>query len=188
MLRVFLRRHGLERPLAGICRHDNKRRQRPLYFACPDDSLEAAFSTRRTYSLSDGLAGEQIPLDPDTSSGNNYGYNSGAKLGVALAEVNDPAGTLAVVELPAAWNVMGNINGASCYAPGAADTGIGIRKEQGSGGVLIPFHTGGWNYAFADGHVKWMRLENTLSKLPTCGGNPTTLDNPCGMWTADDKD
>jgi len=178
----------LERPLAGICRHDNKRRQRPLYFACPDDSLEAAFSTRRTYSLSDGLAGEQIPLDPDTSSGNNYGYNSGAKLGVALAEVNDPAGTLAVVELPAAWNVMGNINGASCYAPGAADTGIGIRKEQGSGGVLIPFHTGGWNYAFADGHVKWMRLENTLSKLPTCGGNPTTLDNPCGMWTADDKD
>jgi prepilin-type processing-associated H-X9-DG protein len=54
-------------------------------------------------------------------------------------------------------------------------------------------HMGGWNYLFADGHVKWLRPERTITTAgvtyPTsttgCAG---TLLNPCGMWTVDKND
>jgi prepilin-type N-terminal cleavage/methylation domain-containing protein/prepilin-type processing-associated H-X9-DG protein len=62
-----------------------------------------------------------------------------------------------------------------------------------------PAHANGWNYAFCDGHAKWLRTEGTIGApgvakqvispdngaTVTCNG---TLDRPCGMWTTDDQD
>lgn len=72
---------------------------------------------------------------------------------------------------------------------------------QDSGNPGVPFHNGGWNYLYCDGHVRWLRPDQTLrnpnetyptqvlvpswsysnpGKYDSCAGVPT---QPCGPWT-----
>ena len=58
----------------------------------------------------------------------------------------------------------------------------GPMEQQGSGaaGFYEPFHFGGWNYLFSDGHVLWLLPEDTVGS--------GTLWSPRGMWTKEASD
>jgi prepilin-type processing-associated H-X9-DG protein len=60
-------------------------------------------------------------------------------------------------------------------------------KDMAAGS--IPIHLEGWNYAFADGHVKWLKPISTIGKQggTYCTSAPA-LAQPCGMWTEDPSD
>ena len=65
--------------------------------------------------------------------------------------------------------------------------------------ALTPLHNGGWNYAMADGHARWLKPETTFATAgvtyphaldgyragTNCAG---TMASPCGMWTIDPND
>jgi prepilin-type processing-associated H-X9-DG protein len=105
-------------------------------------------------------------------------------LGAKVATVQAPAGTILIAERPSPNNIV-NFN--SCWNVGSPATQV----SEAAGGV--PLHGDGWNYAFADGHVKWSRPENTIghNDSSVVGGSCTwtpTLSKPCGMWTLDAND
>jgi prepilin-type processing-associated H-X9-DG protein len=119
---------------------------------------------------------------------------------MSLAAINSPSVTLLLAEQPIPGTVAGgtgNVTGYSSFAnvdsPNsqaypAANRGVDPGRQ--------PYHNGGWNYAFCDGHVKFMKPENTirtagitypvtLSNGTVCQG---TVASPCGMWTIDEND
>ena len=105
-------------------------------------------------------------------------------LGAKMAVVQAPAGTILIAERPSPNNIV-NFN--SCWNAGTPATQISEADGK------VPLHTGGWNYAFADGHVKWYLPENTIghNDASTVGGSCTwtpALNKPCGMWTIDPND
>ncbi|HEY3328711.1 MAG TPA: DUF1559 domain-containing protein [Capsulimonadaceae bacterium] len=46
--------------------------------------------------------------------------------------------------------------------------------------IPIARHSGGWDYLFCDGHVKWLQPQQTINGAGLTAG---TLYNPKGMWT-----
>jgi prepilin-type processing-associated H-X9-DG protein len=57
-----------------------------------------------------------------------------------------------------------------------------------------PLHSGLWNYAFVDGHVKALRPEQTIGAAGATGAHwgggtyTCSLKLPCGMWTINPND
>jgi len=158
----------------------------PLYFLCPDDATAREYGTPKTYSVGPALVGDYYALAAD--------YSTGYDDGVPLAKFGSPADTIMVAEMPWQYNVMGNQVGEIVSCPGYGD-GSNIRGQlAGSPNAANPFsptkpvgltafHSGGWNYLFVDGHVKWLRPEATIGKGAGC-----TLEKPCGLWTIADND
>jgi prepilin-type processing-associated H-X9-DG protein len=62
-----------------------------------------------------------------------------------------------------------------------ANSGTVVAQQADSLGVTAPIHLEGWNYLFVDGHVKWLRPEQTV-------GAAGTLTSPQGMWTNSETD
>jgi prepilin-type processing-associated H-X9-DG protein len=100
--------------------------------------------------------------------------------------------------------VLGNQVGEIVSGPGFGD-GSNIRGQLAGSPdpanpfhptkptTSAPFHNGGWDYLFVDGHVKYLRPEQTIGQGVNgsgkdAGGNPCTKENPCGLWTRDDTD
>ena len=113
-----------------------------------------------------------------------YSWNSNIGLGSKLVVVAAPAGTILFAERPSPNNIV-NFN--SCWNVNSPATQV----SEASG--KVPLHTDGWNYGFADGHVKWYRPENTIghNDASTVGGSCTwtpTQSKPCGQWTLDAND
>ena len=102
-----------------------------------------------------------------------------AYTGRNLAEVNQPAQTLLLVEHIHAYNRAG--------LPG--DVFIRDPDEQGDQDCPVskiePIHFAAWNYLFADGHVKWLKPESTINGPGKTAG---TITNPKGMWTVNPDD
>ena len=172
----------------------------PLYFQCPDDSSkrETTFggATPRTYSVGPAMVGDYHALAPD--------YSSGYLDGVALAKFTAPADTIMIAEMPWQYNFMGNQIGEIVSSPGFGD-GNNVRGQLAGSpdpanpfhptlpAGAAPYHTGGWDYLFVDGHVKWLRPEATIGKGVKGTGLGTdgvacTKEHPCGLWTLDDTD
>ncbi|HEY3330842.1 MAG TPA: DUF1559 domain-containing protein [Capsulimonadaceae bacterium] len=144
--------------------------------------------------------------------GGMYGYctgaggagcnlNDGSQAGVKAYDtghVPKPSTTLMLVEWPAtnngylAWDlyatgpftnfsnvVATNAGGSTCLAKDGQDRYVPDN---------VPYHNGGWNYGFVDGHVKWLKPEQTLGKgsmPPYCWyGQPVTQ----GMWSVSHDD
>jgi len=113
-----------------------------------------------------------------------YSWNSNIGLGSKLNAIQAPAGTIQFAERPSPNNIV-NFN--SCWnvnSPAAQ-----VAEAAGN----VPLHMDGWNYGFADGHVKWYRPENTIghNDASTVGGSCTwtpTQSKPCGQWTLDAND
>jgi prepilin-type processing-associated H-X9-DG protein len=61
-------------------------------------------------------------------------------------------------------------------------SGIGGIAGQDSGMLGRTAHFDGWNYLFADGHVKW------LTPIKTIGPGRTMEWNSGGMWTVQEGD
>ncbi|HUJ08616.1 MAG TPA: type II secretion system protein [Verrucomicrobiae bacterium] len=117
-------------------------------------------------------------------------YFGGLGEGVSLASISDPSDTIMVAEKPRIWNNFGYVSqsGVACPDSTAGDCCIGGSGEtygQTSDSYGRPWHFGGWNYLFVDGHVQWLRPEKTLGSGGKAKG---TLVCPLGLWTPSASD
>jgi prepilin-type N-terminal cleavage/methylation domain-containing protein/prepilin-type processing-associated H-X9-DG protein len=124
----------------------------------------------------------------------------GAK-GYPTSVVRDPAGTILLCELASSQGCMGNIWPCTCMGPQDSDGASGgwgnlyqidtvaasyDAAKFGSGGYnqgnqLYKAHNNRFNYAFHDGHVETLKIEDTLG---SASGPPLVrIQNPKGMWT-----
>ncbi len=122
-----------------------------------------------------------------TAGGAGCNLNDGSQVNFSAYDaghIPKPSTTLMLVEAPLtnngflAWNlgingpynnfssvVPTNAGGSTCTSTGGQDHDTTENK---------PHHNGGWNYGFVDGHVKWLRPEQTLG--------PTTSSAPAYCW------
>ena len=49
-------------------------------------------------------------------------------------------------------------------------------------------HFEGFNYLYCDGHVKWLKPQNTFGKNPVTGVRSTNYRYPLGPWTTSEAD
>lgn len=185
---------------------------------CPSDSFDSPTPFRRTGSNSPRSynmirAGYDSTGRPRGTSGFRSASSSPARL---ISEISSPASTLLVAEYPTctsnsagSCNTIGNQYHGSIDCPGDLANASSVCSNSSStdgnrfyrqtrhatassGRMTELLHLGGWNYLFADNHVKWLRPERTISTegvtYPATNGCAGTLLNPCGMWTVDDTD
>jgi prepilin-type N-terminal cleavage/methylation domain-containing protein/prepilin-type processing-associated H-X9-DG protein len=167
-------------PYSGVRLANNNWEQRnSLIVQCASDSTTrlGGYGTR-SYALTGDMQGDWFWLTQ---------YSAGIRSGRALAQIGSPATTLMIVEQPVPANTLSNINGSISLGPGTTlDNTWGVEKYQRAGN-LTPIHLDGYNYLFADGHVKWMRPEQTIDTNPN--DIPVgTMTSPRGMWTISDTD
>jgi prepilin-type N-terminal cleavage/methylation domain-containing protein/prepilin-type processing-associated H-X9-DG protein len=160
------------------------------YLLCPSDTVERTNTTRnkRSYAITmsafttaDEAWKAETCVGP---TGNQICITEGRP----LSEFRVPAGTLILVEAPLNNNWIGTNTG---YRVGSPDGQTNVAPNK-------PSHSGGWNYGFADGHVKWHRPEQTIGTpgktYPSSFVNANgfnclgTSARPCGMWTLSDDD
>jgi prepilin-type N-terminal cleavage/methylation domain-containing protein len=102
--------------------------------------------------------------------------------GRALADVPDVSGTILLAESHNNQNNFANNSGAYVSNPPAQGTN---RSCPGQPATVAPPHQQGWEYLFADGHVKWLKPEMTINGPGKTAG---TMTNPRGMWTRNPED
>ncbi len=114
--------------------------------------------------------------------------SGGLGLGVSLAAIGDPSGTIAVAEHPNLSNNYGYQAASDCGCPDSTvgpyspycNNGFPFGQTQSGDPYSRPWHSGGWNYLFVDGHVQWLTIWQTLGKAGKTLGTP---GQPFGMWT-----
>lgn len=103
--------------------------------------------------------------------------------GRPIADFPAPSSTLVLAEKPARHNVIGQ-NTSFVQRPHGERGQDCISTDDWSpcaaNQTIKPLHNNGWNYMFADGHVKWFRPEATV-------GNGSVSD-PRGFWTLKEND
>jgi prepilin-type N-terminal cleavage/methylation domain-containing protein/prepilin-type processing-associated H-X9-DG protein len=144
-------------------------------FHCPSDGFVSWLNQpNRTYSLVEPYSGPVatgfVKNSVPDASGNYWPTR-------ALAEIEAPATTLMIAETPSANNLLGTRWTATCYNP----------EYQSSANSGRALHFDGWNYLFADGHVKWLKPENTIDHNSGDAQTGTTAA-PRGNWTIDPND
>ncbi|MBW3623072.1 MAG: DUF1559 domain-containing protein [Armatimonadetes bacterium] len=161
-------------------------------FKCPGNSLKR-YSVHQNQKI-------QPPLRRIVS----YAYNdqfcgvpaSGTEpmdrtqgVSVTAARVKDPAGMILLAEMKG-WN-RDNANRASASLASMAEvhpwfhvTGPGMDEDtwQTGWGVARDVHSGGSNYLYADYHVKWKKLEDTLGRPATEAFNKVGGTYPNNEW------
>ncbi|HVM59767.1 MAG TPA: prepilin-type N-terminal cleavage/methylation domain-containing protein [Verrucomicrobiae bacterium] len=165
---------------------------------CPTDKLPhnntagLADSSQppRDYSINirlDNFTGKKGMFDP-------VYYSGAGGLGVSSAAIDDPSGTILVCERPCTWNCYGYDSMSDCgcpdstaggdtYCSSGGKNGMGYAQYfSGSGYTGSPWHSGGWNYLFVDGHVQWLEPRQTIGVGAPKAPKPT-LGAPAGMWT-----
>jgi len=121
----------------------------------------------------------------DPADGNRYTRTR------SLAQIPAPAQSLALCEYPfhsSASNWPQNIQ---VYTPAQQQCYEGCQwwdqtdtHKYADKPANKPSHSLGWNYTFADGHVKWSRPQGTLR----AGSNMYDANNVNGYWTLDPND
>ncbi len=178
----------------------------PSIFQCPDDTV-ARYNSRapRSYAMARGNDGVVIK----TPSMPPVGFV--IYLCQPAPKIPAPATTILLLEWPNDKNTFGIADNTFVDYPAVALSNnnvlsqdcsnftnqLGGGKCNTAAGAPIPtFHSDGWNYAFCDGHVKWMRPEQTEGD----GIGATHRDvtgalcqrfggvAPCGMWTVNEND
>jgi prepilin-type N-terminal cleavage/methylation domain-containing protein/prepilin-type processing-associated H-X9-DG protein len=172
----------------------------PRILKCPADKLEisiswAVFGQRRTYAMN--YAGPSFMIStrngplpaPDYGVGIYYNLRGSAPgslpdwepRGFKESVVQDPTGTLLLVEQPEGGNIAGNDWPSFCMGPtgpGPSDQSpyqIVTGGRQKWGEVAYGLHARRFNYLFHDGHAAIHRITDTV-------GTGTT-NAPRGMWT-----
>jgi prepilin-type N-terminal cleavage/methylation domain-containing protein/prepilin-type processing-associated H-X9-DG protein len=144
-------------------------------FKCPSDYfVRNSGRTPRSYAM---------PMPGgDGTSGMSGTYISTAPVryvGWLESQISAPSQTLLLVEhmfsgATASGNNLGDTAHVYCYGP----SWPAFRSQDYE--AKNPIHLDGWNYLFADGHVKWLRPESTIGS--------GTMRSPRGMWTIADND
>jgi prepilin-type N-terminal cleavage/methylation domain-containing protein/prepilin-type processing-associated H-X9-DG protein len=172
----------------------------PKILKCPADKLEisitwATYGQRRTYAMNYAgpnfmLGTANAPLPPPTHGAGVYFNVRGSAAGSAppweprgykTTAVEDPAGSLLLVEQPSGGNIAGNDWPSFCQGPTGPSTGdqtpyqiaIGGRKDWGA--AAYGLHARRFNYLFFDGHVAIHKITETVGTGRT--------NAPRGMWT-----
>jgi len=122
----------------------------------------------------------------------------GAK-GYPTSVVRDPSGTILLCELASSQGAMGNIWPCTCCGPQVTDgaavgnlyqidtsaaTYDAVKFFPGGfnqGNQLYKAHNNRFNYAFHDGHVETLKIEDTVGNPPVPAR--LRLSSPAGMWT-----
>lgn len=179
----------------------------PSVFHCPDDQVARAgvsaftgTNTPRSYSLptpqsSAGMGGLGygcVAQNSNPAVGQNYGC-------LEYARVTNPSTTFEMVEDPTPTNFLGDPSYAYCKGPVtriASECASGAPKVNGQDIGLwgstnardpaLALHSGGWNYLYGDGHVKWQMPMSTLGVIQTKFGAPGCWAQ--GPWTIADGD
>jgi prepilin-type processing-associated H-X9-DG protein len=156
---------------------------------CPTDKaphnnvagLGGASQPPRSYSINirlDNVTGTYGMFDPMSGGLGGLGVNSAA--------IDDPSGTILVCEHPCLWNSYGYDSMSGCGCPSASAGPDKYCSSDAAGGQdlsgqFTPWHSGGWNYLFGDGHVQWLKPIQTIGVgTPR---KPPTMGSPAGMWT-----
>jgi prepilin-type N-terminal cleavage/methylation domain-containing protein/prepilin-type processing-associated H-X9-DG protein len=176
---------------------------------CPSDSVTpnttTAGAVHQTYSAAicvpahrPAAGGQATPV---TAMWDDVGVTVGdttAYLGKAQAAIPAPTGTIMLVETanPDSWlgaNTFGTKRpymaaAGNYYAQNQLDT-AGTKWMPGTGG----WHSEGWNYLYADGHVKYSKADQTVGKGvggngKDANGGTCSWSSPCGGWTIDEND
>ena len=177
----------------------------PKILKCPADNIQAGidyapYSSRRTYAVN--WAGPQFVLTsataplPPAKYGIGIYYNlrgsEGGKLpnweprGYGSSVIEDPAGTILLVELPNGRNAAGNDWPSFCAGPGSAIPGglssdcVQLSRSSSFnkisyGSAAYGLHGNRFNYLFHDGHVSILKVTDTVGSGST--------NSPKGMWT-----
>ncbi|MBL9135164.1 MAG: type II secretion system protein [Verrucomicrobiales bacterium] len=177
----------------------------PKILRCPADRIEisidyATYSRRRTYAMnwagpSFMVTSRNSPPPPATHGAGIY-YNlrtsaAGSRPdwdppGYKESVVQDPSGTLLLVELPNGRNAAGNDWPSFCAGPGSTVPAglspdcVQLSKASSFNGIsygtaAYGLHARRFNYLFHDGHVSIHRVTDTVGTGST--------NNPKGMWT-----
>ena len=110
------------------------------------------------------------------STGTNNTYLG--RSGQPMSKIASPSTTLLLVEFDWFQSIVGYYNYTHADCP----------AYQNAANVTTYYpgvHSGGWNYLFCDGHVKWLNPEQTLGPGGVLGCNNP---GPRGMWTITDGD
>jgi prepilin-type N-terminal cleavage/methylation domain-containing protein/prepilin-type processing-associated H-X9-DG protein len=159
----------------------------PGIFACPSDTAQRfgwGGRVPRSYALAAGWPGME-GWCPDCRKI----WEQNGKCLFPLGEIPAPASTIMMTEYRYAGNYLREGWTSWVFQPVGVAGNFGVWNgrpapdSNDNGKFVAPAHNGGWNYAFADGHVKWMRADDRNSIGPA-----GTLDFPRGMWTVSDKD
>ncbi len=137
--------------------------------ACPDDTARHAQGSPATI------------LQP-RSYAMIAAYQGVGSDGQQLSKILSPSGTLLIAETVCGGNNVGDYHATTVNCPSTQWNNNNAGVIQYAAGN----HTGGWNYAFCDGHVKWLDPRATIG----AGGNLVNSGGtgPRGMWTIDDTD
>lgn len=132
-------------------------------YKCPDDTIPRVTSNKitRTYSIN------------RCASCVTANQNAGVDASIPISMFPSPANCILLLERPNVGNVM---EGSGFSVTDNPTQQVGAAPSA----VPIPLHSGGWNYAFMDGHTKWYLPQNTI-------GNGT-MTKPGGLWTRIDGD
>ena len=151
----------------------------PLIMQCPSDAAARNYNNNaRSYSMAgkfdweDGQGSDPAQAYMVGVFHASPGYFQGRR----LSEIPVPAQTLMVVEHPNFDNRWADVGGVTCQSPMEQRVYAWTPFT-----VKDPMHFDGSNYLFADGHVKWMRGENTV-------GTGDVWWNAKGMWTLAEND
>jgi len=169
----------------------------PKILKCPADTIQisiswATFGQRRTYAMNYAgpnfiLSSATAPLPAPTHGVGIYYEVRGGSLpnweprGFKTSVVNDPSGTILLVEQAAGGNIAGNSWPSFSQAPTGPSSGdqspfqIAIGGRQQWGAKAYGLHGRRFNYLFFDGHVGIHKITDTV-------GTGTT-NAPRGMWT-----
>ena len=171
----------------------------PGILKCPADRIDVpvgygSFAARRSYAMNGAdmatINGTTVTLPANPTHGvgvyinlSKDGYKPAdfwEPPGYKMPVVQDPAGTLLMVELPDTRNFAGNDWPSFCVAPlpGSGWTVDCFQIGTGSyaeGKASYGLHSFRFNYLFHDGHV------STLKYTDTVGSGTAIL--PKGMWT-----
>jgi prepilin-type N-terminal cleavage/methylation domain-containing protein/prepilin-type processing-associated H-X9-DG protein len=172
----------------------------PKLLKCPADRIQitiswAVFGQRRTYAMN--YAGPEFQVAtkngrlPRPTHGVGVYYNLRGSAPGSLPEwdpqgfketvVQDPAGTLLLVEQPAGGNIAGNDWPSFSMGPTGPSQGdqtpfqIAIGGRQKWGAAAYGLHGRRFNYLFHDGHVAIHKITDTVGA--------GTTNSPKGMWT-----
>lgn len=160
-----------------------------MILRCPNDDIVRTYSNClpaptaqiRTYTMP-AISNSDIFIGGAYTKPCPTCYTTAYFEGRAIAEIPAPSDTLMLVEAASSQNVFANNTGSYVSSPDAQTV---QRNCPGQPARVKPIHQEGWDYLFADGHVKWMKPEMTINGPGKTAG---TMTAPKGMWTRDPND
>ena len=161
---------------------------------CPSDSIvrktgTCTVSTAAIRSYSYPVF-SNVTSDTQTFIGGEFASSCWA--GRSLAELVETSAIIQLAEHTSSYNQLFSNNGSWLRGPYSSTVSAANRRFYQGGQqrdasnnpcdrpFVEPVHFEGWNYLFADGHVKWLKPEGTVGT--------GTLAAPKGYWTIEAND